>query len=69
MLLLEMIKNSKPDSVAELASLSGRKSSNLSRTLKAMEKIGVIEFEQESKIRKAPRVAYDRFEIKGNLVA
>jgi len=69
MLLLEMIRNSKPDSLAELASLSGRKSSNLSRTLKEMEKIGVIEFEKLSKIKKAPRVVYDRFEIKGNLSA
>jgi predicted transcriptional regulator len=69
MLLLEMIRNSKPGSVAELASLSGRKPSNLSRTLKAMEKIGVIEFEHVSKIKKAPRVAYDRFEIQGTLAA
>jgi predicted transcriptional regulator len=69
MLLLEMIRHSNPGSVAELASLSGRKPSNLSRTLKAMEKIGVIEFEQVSKLKKAPRVAYDRFEIKGNLAA
>jgi len=69
MLLLEMIRNSRPSSLAELASLSGRRPSNLSRTLKAMEKIGIIEFEKVSKIKKAPRVVYDRFEIRGDLAA
>lgn len=69
MMLLEMIRNSKPSSLAELAIMSGRRPSNLSRTLKAMEKIGVIEFAKVSKIKKAPRVVYDKFEIKGHLAA
>jgi predicted transcriptional regulator len=69
MMLLEMIRNSKPSSLTELAIMSGRKPSNLSRTLKAMEKIGVIEFEKISKIKKAPRVVYDKFEISGHLAA
>jgi len=69
MLLIEMIRNSRPGSMAELATLSGRRPSNLSRTLKAMEKIGIIEFENVSKVKKAPRVAYDRFEVKGDLAA
>ncbi len=69
MILIEMIRNSKPSSLAELAALSGRKPSNLSRTLKAMEKIGIVEFEQNSKIKKAPRVVYDKFEVKGHFAA
>ena len=69
MMLIEMIRDSKPGSMAELATLSGRRPSNLSRTLKAMEKIGVIEFEMVSKLKKAPRVVYDKFEIKGELAA
>jgi|SRR5271165_2566835 len=69
MLLLEMIRSSRPGSLAELAVMSGRRPSNLSRTLKAMEKIGVIEFEKVSKLKKAPRVVYDKFEIKGHLAA
>ena len=67
--LIEIIRNSRPNSLSELATLSGRRPSNLSRTLKAMEKIGVIEFEQVSKLKKAPRVVYDKFEIKGELAA
>jgi len=69
MILIEMIRNSKPSSLTELAALSGRKPSNLSRTLKAMEKIGIVEFEQISKIKKVPRVVYDKFEVKGLLAA
>jgi predicted transcriptional regulator len=69
MLLIDMIRNSRPSSLAELATLSGRKTSNLSRTLKAMEKIGLIEFERTSKLKKAPRVIYDNFEVKGKFAA
>jgi predicted transcriptional regulator len=69
MILIEMIRSSKPNSLTELAILSGRKPSNLSRTLKAMEKIGIVEFEQGSKIKKVPRIVYDKFEVKGHLAA
>ena len=43
MLLLEMIRNTQPQSMAELAKLSGRAKSNLSRTLHTMESLGLIE--------------------------
>ncbi len=64
MLLIEMIRHSRPESMTELAAMSGRARSNLSRTLRSMERIGFIEFEQKiSRARKAPRLRYDTFQI------
>ena len=68
MILLEMIGNSKPSSLSELAVLSGRRPASLLKTLKAMEKIGFVEFEV-SNTNKAPRVVYDKFEVKGQIAA
>lgn len=62
MLLLEMIRNSKPRSIAELADLSGRAKSNLSRTLHNMERFGLLELKDEDR-RKVPRVNYDRVQF------
>lgn len=41
--LLKTIAQNKPESVAELAEITGRKSSNLSRTLNTMSKYGFVE--------------------------
>jgi predicted transcriptional regulator len=41
--LLKNIKDNNPNSLAELAAISGRHVSNLSRTLKNMEKYGIVE--------------------------
>lgn len=59
MLLLEMIRNSKPQSLTELAKLSGRAKSNLSRTLHTMESLGLVEIHEESRGKKVPTVVYD----------
>jgi predicted transcriptional regulator len=59
MLLLEMIRNSEPDSLTDLAEMSGQKKSNLSRTLHKLEKFGLVEFEEGAGRRKKPRVHYD----------
>ncbi|MGE0024067.1 MAG: MarR family transcriptional regulator [Hyphomicrobium sp.] len=59
MLLLEMIRNSKPQSMAELAKLSGRAKSNLSRTLHTMESLGLVELRDVPGGKKAPQVIYD----------
>jgi predicted transcriptional regulator len=59
MLLLEMIRNSQPASLTDLAEMSGQKKSNLSRTLHKLEKFGLVEFEEGSGRRKMPRVHYD----------
>lgn len=48
--LLALIEKMKPASVKELAELSGRKASNLSRTLKTFERYGIVELKKESKL-------------------
>jgi predicted transcriptional regulator len=40
--LLEVIRTAKPDSISELADLTGRKQGNLSRTLKTMSRYGLV---------------------------
>ena len=60
MLLLEMIRNTQPQSMAELAKLSGRAKSNLSRTLHTMESLGLIELSVVTGGKKVPTVIYDR---------
>jgi len=42
-LLLKIIAESKPETIKELAELSGRQPSNLSRTLKTFERYGFVE--------------------------
>lgn len=44
--LLKMIVEEKPQSYKELAEMSGRKPSNLGRTLKTLEQYGIIDIEQ-----------------------
>ena len=51
--LLKLIEETNPQSISELAELSGRQKSNLSRTLKTFAKYGVVEF--ETKNRRKPR--------------
>lgn len=63
MLLIEMIRNSHPQSLAELAKLSGRAKSNLSRTLQSMEKLGLVEISMQSRGRKVPTVVYDKVRL------
>ena len=47
--LLTLIYNKKPESLKDLEILSGRKSSNLSRTLKTMEQFGIVTLVKEKK--------------------
>lgn len=58
-LLLEIIRRMRPTSVKELAEISGRKASNLSRTLHTMERYRLVELERSSGTL-IPRVTYDR---------
>ncbi|HEX7324585.1 MAG TPA: MarR family transcriptional regulator [Rhodanobacteraceae bacterium] len=46
--LLRLIREAKPDSVTHLAELSGRAPSNLSRTLKTMERYGLVELRRQA---------------------
>jgi len=47
--LLKMIAEHHPETMKELAELSGRKTSNLSRTLKTMERYGIVELRKKAK--------------------
>jgi len=47
--LLKLIRDRKPESLAQLADLSGRAPSNLSRTLKTMERYGLVELRRASR--------------------
>lgn len=56
--LLELIAVNEPESLTELAELSGRAKSNLSRTLRTLEKYGLVHLKKGRKGRIAPRVLY-----------
>ena len=58
--LLDLIRKAKPQSVAELATLSGRAKSNLSRTLHSLAMLGVIELRESEGGRKVPVAPYGR---------
>lgn len=63
--LLALIAEECPESLQALADRTGRAKSNLSRTLKTMERYGLIRLEPRPGRALAPRVAYDevRFEV------
>lgn len=67
--LLAMIAREKPDSLTELAEISGRDKSNLSRTLKTMSRYGLVELKQGNRGTLVPRVPYDRVSLDMSLTA
>ncbi len=68
MVLLHLIENRHPSSMHELAVLAGRKESNLSRTLKKLEEIGIIGFEEGAGRTRAPRLLARRVTLDLDLV-
>jgi predicted transcriptional regulator len=60
--LLQMIIEEHPKSLKELETLSGRKSSNLSRTLKTLERFGIVELNKEKK-NLIPKVKASSFQV------
>lgn len=56
--LLKLIFESEPESLAELAALSGRAKSNLSRTLHTMERYGLVQLKKRPGGKITPRVPY-----------
>ena len=52
-----------PQSLTELAEATGRKKPNLSRTIKTMQRYGLVEVKQQKNGRLAPKVAYKRVEL------
>jgi predicted transcriptional regulator len=51
-LLLRMIKEHQPESISDLEKLTGRKTSNLCRTLHTMEKYGIVRLERNDAVSK-----------------
>ncbi len=64
--LLRTIIDQRPQSIKELESITGRKSSNLSRTLKTMERYGIVKLSRHKK-RVVPRVAVTDFKVEFGL--
>ena len=61
--LLGLISAAQPESLSELAALSGRAKSNLSRTLKTMEHYGIVSLKKGPKGRLMPRVSYSDIKL------
>ncbi len=64
--LLRIIAETPPASLEELAHMTGRAKSNLSRTLKTMAGYGLVRLERGERGRIMPKVEHDRVEL--NLV-
>ncbi len=60
--LLSLIEQRQPQSLGDLESLTGRRASNLSRTLKTLERHGLVELRREHK-RLVPTVTATRFQV------
>ncbi len=61
--LLRVIAEKAPGSLDELARITGRAKSNLSRTLKTMAGYGLVRLERGERGRISPRVTHDRVEL------
>jgi predicted transcriptional regulator len=61
--LIDLIIERRPQSLAELERLSGRARSNLSRTLKSMERFGLIELVEGEGRTLQPRAPYDEIQL------
>lgn len=60
--LLEVIRTARPASISELAAMTGRKQSNLSRTLKTMSRYGLVRMERANR-QVRPIVEGERYQI------
>jgi len=61
--LLRIIAETAPGSLDELARLTGRAKSNLSRTLRTMEGYGLVTLERGERGRIVPKLTADRIEL------
>jgi predicted transcriptional regulator len=61
--LLRIIVEKAPSSLDELAQITGRAKSNLSRTLKTMAGYGLVQLERGERGRIIPKVTHDRVEL------
>lgn len=67
--LLATIRDSHPQSLSDLAELTGRKKSNLSRTLKTMERYGIVKLERKARGCVVPRVPWSSVNVEMPLEA
>ena len=61
--LLRVIADQAPGSLDELARITGKAKSNLSRTLKTMAGYGLVRLERGERGRIMPKVVHDRVEL------
>jgi predicted transcriptional regulator len=61
--LLRVIAEKAPSSLDELARITGKAKSNLSRTLRTMEGYGLVHLERGERGRITPKVLHDRVEL------
>lgn len=61
--VLKVIAERAPESLAQLAELTGRQKSNLSRTLKTMERYGFVTLERGARGSVIARVPYERISL------
>ena len=67
--LLALIDRKKPASLTELAKLSGREKSNLSRTLKTMSRYGLVELTEGPRGTLCPRAPFDQVSVRISLTS
>ncbi len=60
---LRVIAEKAPGSLDELARITGKAKSNLSRTLRTMEGYGLVHLERGERGRITPKVMHDRVEL------
>ena len=60
--MLDVIRQSNPSSISELAQMTGRKQSNLSRTLKTMSRYGLVRMEKNERSLR-PVVLADSYQL------
>ena len=61
--LLRVIAEKAPSSLDELAEITGKAKSNLSRTLRTMEGYGLVRLERGERGRIMPKIMHDRVEL------
>ena len=67
--LLALIAQRRPDSLTELAVLTGRNKSNLSRTLKTMSRYGLVELDRGQRGKLIPHVPYEQVRLDMSLIS
>ncbi len=67
--LLSTIAIARPGSLGELEALTGRRKSNLSRTLKTLESYGLVRLKRGERGRLIPEVPYDEISLVVPLVS